>query len=486
MGFPVATVDEAFAVAIQPAPFPFPPDHSKIVVAGLRSLLLSVDTALVRYNLDGSLDTTFSGGKVTTDFPHDQVERHGMAIAPDRKIVVVGGTTFTTRKFLFFDCTDHEFFTVARYTPFGALDITFAGDGRVTTGTGFAHAVAIQLDGKIVAVGEGGRDFVLARYNLNGSLDTSFGGGDGIVTTDFGLLESANAVGIQPDGKIVVAGTRDTVDILLARYDSAGNLDASFGGGDGWIHTDLGLDETGLAMAIQADGKIVVAGERFGVFVDDIALVRYNSNGTPDTSFGGGDAWLATDLGADEVANAVAIQRDGKIVVAGTRASGLFLAQDFVLVRYNIDGSPDISFGGGDGWLTTDFGRDESANAMTIQHDDKIVVAGVSMGIGVEDFAVARYKNTIDTTPPTVTVPANITAEATSGSGAVVTYSGQSASDLVDGVLPATCTPPSGSAFGLGSTTVTCTATDAAGNTGSASFTVTVQDTCKTPGSMYH
>jgi uncharacterized delta-60 repeat protein len=177
--------------------------------------------ALARYNTDGSLDTTFGGdGKVMTDFMMGGPdEANAVALQGDGKIVAAGSVTHSSGALVF---------AVARYATDGSLDSAFDGDGKVTTivaSDDEARGMAIQRDGKIVAVGLAcnlciaGPDFGVARYNTNGSLDSTFGAGDGIVLTDFGAgtIDHANAVSIQTDGKIVVAGFSQG-DFALARY----------------------------------------------------------------------------------------------------------------------------------------------------------------------------------------------------------------------------------------------------------------------------
>jgi uncharacterized delta-60 repeat protein len=293
----------------------------------------------------------------------------------------------------------------------GDLDITFDGDGKVTTDLVFgenlndrARSVAIQSDGKIVVAGSsfgsGIHDFALARYNSNGSLDTTFDG-DGKVTTDFGGGDSASSVAIQSDGKIVVAGysfNGRNVDFALARYNSNGSLDPAFGS-NGKVTTDFGSDDTASSVTIQSDGKIVVAGSsrKTGNSPDDFALARYNSNGILDTTFDG-DGKVTTDFGSDDTASSLAIQSDGKIVVAGQSLGSI--QYDFALARYNSNGSLDTTFGS-DGKVTTDFSGDfDGAYSVAIQSDGKIVVAGGSTNSSVHNFALARYDSNggLDTT----------------------------------------------------------------------------------------
>ena len=207
-----------------------------------------------------------------------------------------------------------------------------------------------------------------------GHLDPSFGVG-GKVTTTFGSSQSvaANGMAVQSDGKIVVAGYTNTAgnfDFALARYNEDGSLDTSFDG-DGKVTTDFGKSSVAFSMALQADGKIVVAGYVFGGGQTDFALARYNSDGTLDTSFDG-DGKLTTDFGTSfDVSTSLALQADGKIVVVGYAGDNNNI--HFALARYNEDGSLDTSFDG-DGKLTTDIeGYTES---VALQADGKIVVIG--------------------------------------------------------------------------------------------------------------
>jgi uncharacterized delta-60 repeat protein len=370
--------DTAFGVATQA--------DGKIVAVGQSS----DDFALARYNLDGNLDSTFDGdGKVLTNFGSGDVA-YGVAIQPDGKIVAVGTTVAA------------DDFAIARYNPDGSLDTTFDGDGRVLTNfdgqSDSANAVAIQPDSKIVVAGSTcecyfsfDMDFALARYNPDGTLDTTFDG-DGKLTTGFGVGDSASGVAIQSDGKIVAAGSSCAScdfaeldqDFALARYNPDGSRDSSFSG-DGRLTTDIsGVNDAARDVAIQADGKIVAAG--MGNYpAADFALARYNADGSLDPGFSG-DGRVLTDFGRGDDASGVAIQANGKIIAAGTRNGGP--SSDFVLARYKPDGNLDPSFGS-DGKVLTDFGGSEDhGNDVAIQPDGKIVVGGST---GASDFALARY-----------------------------------------------------------------------------------------------
>ncbi len=244
--------------------------------------------------------------------------------------------------------------------------------------------------------GGGQYDFGVVRYNTNGSLDTAtFGGGTGMVVTPLGTgNDYGNALAIQPDGKIILAGgsLNANFDFGLVRYNANGTLDGSFGAG-GKVMTDLrGAEDWGAAVLRQPDGKIIVAGHSSNGANTDFALVRYNgADGSLDTSFGsGGKVYTAIGPG-DDKGQAAALQPDGKIVVAGFAQNGS--NNDFAVVRYNPDGSLDTTFGFG-GKLTTPIGAgDDNANGVVLQSDGRIVVVGQSYNTVTQDydFAMVRY-----------------------------------------------------------------------------------------------
>ena len=288
----------------------------------------------------------------------------------------------------------------------GDLDLSFGVGGKVTTafqGDAQGNSVAVQSDGRLVVAGYthngSNYDFALVRYTTDGTLDTSFDG-DGKLTTGFTKNDYANSVAIQADGKIVVAGyvnsNGDFYDFALARFNSNGSPDTSFDG-DGKLRTDIGKptdfergDDTATSMALQADGKIVVAGYTHDYSFNrvEFALVRYTTDGTLDTSFDG-DGKLTTPFYGSDYATSVVVQANGQIVVAGYTA---FFA-DFALVRYNRNGSLDTSFDG-DGKLSTNFGGNDYAHGLAVQSDGKIIVAGyTNNGGGDYDFALVRYNS---------------------------------------------------------------------------------------------
>lgn len=353
------------------------------------------DFALARYKPNGRLDRTFSGdGRVRTDFGADD-RAFGLALQSNGKIVVAGYTDADSE-------LEGRDFALARYKRNGRLDPSFSGNGKLSADLGafdddWAFAVALQPDGRIVVAGttQGfSRDFALARFLPGGSLDASFSG-DGRATTDFGDSDGPDAaysVAIQTDGKIVAAGARgDTgfeADFALARYTSDGSLDPSFSG-EGMVTMDISGFDAARDLALYPDGRIVAVGSCAcdAEGGSDFALVRYGSDGTLDSTFGGDGTVIANVGGYYDGAWGVALQRDGKVVAAGS-GSGF---GDFELARFNADGALDATFSE-DGVLTTDFfTADDDAYDVAVQRDGRIVAVGWTEFNG-RSFALARYR----------------------------------------------------------------------------------------------
>jgi uncharacterized delta-60 repeat protein len=399
----------------------------KIIVAGLAVINGAVDFALSRYTSDGTLDTSFgTGGTVTTafDFPGNFDRVFTVVRQPDGKFVAVGSTVMNP----------FANFALVRFNPDGTLDASFGTGGIVTTDFGVsaeATSAVVQADGKIVAAGyanlNGGQSFALARYNSNGTLDTTFGTGGKVGTAfDSGGFSYAQAfsVAVQPDGRIVAAGYAEIgaclfnglelpcFDLALARYDSNGSLDASFGTG-GRVTTDFASpNDQAKSVAVQLDGKIVVAGAA-SPFINrgfDFALARYNSNGTLDTTFGTSGKVTTDFAGSNDVPSepyGVALQGDGKIVVIGQTLVGD--VYDFALARYNTNGTLDTSFGTS-GKLTTDYaGGYDVPFSVAVQPDGNILLAGGATINSRSEFALARYiGSAVLPTPDIDTAPASL------------------------------------------------------------------------------
>jgi uncharacterized delta-60 repeat protein len=361
----------------------------------------------------GDLDPSFgTGGTVTTAFPGGHASGWAVAALPNGKLVVAGDTIVPP---------PGNDFALARYLPDGSLDPVFDGDGRVSTDfSGFADvatALVVQPNGFVVAAGRAGNgSFALARYRRDGTLDPSFDG-DGKVTTDFGDFELGDDVVLQPDGKIVVAGTSIVDDLpggpwALARYHPDGSLDQTFGTG-GKVLTDFGAPSNARAVALMTDGRIVVAGDTSLLDEEfDVALARYRPDGSLDPTFDG-DGKVVVDLAAgnSDGASDLVVQGDGSIVVAGTVDPSGAGEPDFVLARFGLDGSLgaggvdsylDPPFGNG-GIVTTDLAGYDEAGAITIEPGGKLLVAGGTTpdpSVTPFEFAVARYTvdGSLDTT----------------------------------------------------------------------------------------
>ena len=349
-------------------------NDGKIITAGFLSDGNTSDFAVIRLNTDGSIDSTFDGDGIQTINFGGDAQVNSIALQADGKIILAGYAQ---------DASNYNF-AVARYNTDGSPDNTFDGDGKLITDFGtsadYASSVAIQGDGKLVAIGyttnATNTDVAVARYNTDGSLDNTFDS-DGLFVehTNQGNTHYTSTV-VQADGKIIAAGytwNGSNYDFALARYNTDGSLDNSFSG-DGIQITDFGTtDDIAVALALQNDGKIIVA----GTAGSHLALARYNTDGNPDNTFDG-DGLVTADFGFANEVTSVALQSDGKILVGGTSA----------LARYNSNGTLDLSFDG-DGILSAPFNSGSSFNcgALTVQSDDKIVIINDMDDI----FIIARY-----------------------------------------------------------------------------------------------
>jgi uncharacterized delta-60 repeat protein len=360
----------------------------KMVALGTRTL--------ARYNTDGTLDATFgTAGAVTIVFGGVQDAAQGVALQPDGKIVVVGSTRTGTR----------DDFALARYNADGSLDTGFGTAGRVSTDfNGFADkawAVLVQNDGGIIVAGHAAtatplgadNDFAVARYTSAGALDTTFGTGGKATTNVAGGTDLAYAAALQPDGKIVVAGRvadggAANPDVGLVRYNTDGTPDPDFGDA-GVVRADLtaGNWDEASAVAVQPDGKLVVAVPAFVVASFDFLVARFDASGDLDGTFGSSGLATTSFSSGSDYARELALQSDGKIVVVGQTAAGPAIT-DMAVARYTAGGSLDPAFGNG-GKVTVDFfGSSDGAECVALQPDGKIVVGGFarngsSTGLGM-------------------------------------------------------------------------------------------------------
>lgn len=384
--------DHAYSMAVQP--------DGKVVVVGstLSADYTNSDFAVVRYLPSGALDTTFgTGGKVMTGIGTGNDIAFDVAIQADGKIVVAGETNdsagsnanFAVVRYNANGTLDTTFNTTGKVvTGIGSLD-------------DYATCIGVQSDGKIVVGGytyisADSTNFALARYNSNGALDTAFNT-TGKVSTDLGGVEVAEALTVQASGKILVAGftsnvAGDYANNALVRYNANGSLDTTFNT-TGKVITNMGPTYNYIdAIAVQADGKIVTAGSMVEA---GVGVARYTTSGVLDTSFNGSGKIITPFTGAGEgdVVHSVAVQGDGKIVVAGsTRVAD---GDDVALVRFTSSGSVDAGFGN-NGVAITNFSADagpDSAYAVRVLSDGALLVAGdTSTSADGYDLLIAKYQ----------------------------------------------------------------------------------------------
>ncbi|MCP5094201.1 MAG: hypothetical protein GY943_01480 [Chloroflexi bacterium] len=344
------------------------------------AIALLVLAAPFVFAVPGDLDSTFgTNGVVETDLGGHDVSTD-IALQSDGKIIVVGSD--------FMNAFD---FVVIRYNSDGSLDASFGTNGKVTTDIGgidYARGVAIQADGKIVVAGRstvnGEPEFTLVRYNVNGSLDTTFDN-DGIVLTRFSGVSSADdeayAIALQADGKIIVSGKADS-KFALARYNSNGSLDNTFDD-DGRV---IDVSGTANSVLVQSDGKIIAVG-------GGIKLIRYLADGSRDTTFGTGGEVVTTNFPLYMSGIDAALQADGKIVVVGNSYSQFsdITTYDIVILRYEIGGSIDTAFGT-DGIVIQDFGMGgDQGIGVAIDRNGRILVSGTVHDVSAETFALIQF-----------------------------------------------------------------------------------------------
>jgi uncharacterized delta-60 repeat protein len=381
--------DTAYTVLIQP--------DSKIIDAGAATAGRGSVMSLVRYNADGSLDSTFgSSGKEVSNIGAGGWDAAALypvsGTANDGKIVEAGGGG------------------VARFNPNGSIDKSFGNKGLATVPYTIA-GVVVQPDGKVVVAGDNGSAFELTRFNANGTLDTTFGSG-GTATLAIAGGVYAETLVLQADGKLVVGGESGGpgLNFDLARFNTNGTLDTSFGSG-GAVTGSFGSDDVGhVRLALYpttgtdtADaGKLVavcgINGNAGGTGSGQVGLARFNADGTLDSSFGTSGEVVTPFPNSSFQAWATALQSDGKIVVAGsTNLSGQW---DSSLLRYNTNGSLDTTFSNSQGSqifptgglvITPNGTGTSKALSVAIQSDGRIVTAGSTQGSTGSDFMTARY-----------------------------------------------------------------------------------------------
>lgn len=382
-----AGYDFASATAVQ--------SDGKILVAGYTSST-NADIVLLRFNTNGSLDTAFGdSGNVTTDFGKSEVAT-AMVIQPNGKIILAGQT----------NPVNNADFALVRYNTDGSIDTTFGHNGLTTAAIGqyddIAQAVTLQSDGRIVVAGYSGAypnyDFSAARFLSNGTIDSSFSS-DGRVVMSIGSgIDMAMAVKIQANGKIVIAGktvASAAYDIAVVRLLADGSLDLNFGS-TGIARTSIGIaDDMGSALEIQADQKILVGGTANTGSYNDFAVVRYDTSGNLDHNFNGDGKQTVAIGNENDGAASMALQSDGSIVLGGYAKVGMY--NQFALARVDKNGKIDSTFGH-HGRTSFALGtNNDMILSIALQSDGKIIAAGVSSNGANYDIALVRYIPGIET-----------------------------------------------------------------------------------------
>ena len=346
-------------------------------------LLLTVSSAIAQ---PGNLDTNFGGGLVT------MCSGLGIAVTtqPNGKILVTGRA----------DNSDDDL-VVVRYLPSGMRDASFGLQGVATWDGGYddlGRGIAVQPDGRIVVVGTTGNglddDMMVMRFNADGSIDNSFGIA-GVVIINASSLDEGHAVALQPDGRIVAVGrsfTGGSNNFLIVRLNFDGTPDSSFNGIGVQLWDNGGNLESASGLALQPDGRMVVVGYSQSAGNDDLAVVRFNENGTLDNSFGNGGALLWDGMGEARGAG-VALQADGRIVVVGEREMSGNV--DLLVLRLTGDGFLDTNFGilGAAIW---DGGGEDQGTDARVEDNGRIVVSGFTNNGSDNDALLLGFDDTGD------------------------------------------------------------------------------------------
>ncbi|WP_170928380.1 delta-60 repeat domain-containing protein [Deinococcus hopiensis] len=367
----------------------------KVLIAGRIGNGRGADLLVVRYTTEGRLDPAFGrGGIVVTDLNTSFDSGNTLLLQPDGKIVVGGSTSVPYRPGSNETKSD---FALVRYTPDGHLDPSFGQGGAVRTALGTGHdgayAVALQPDGKLLLTGQTSNgnddDIGVVRYLPDGRLDVTFGQGGKVVTAIGSRDDVGYGVAVQADGRIVVAGVaaQQSDDVVLVRYTPAGKPDLSFGQG-GVVSTDLGGGADGVSsVALQPGGKVLVAGSTWNGQDHDFALLRYTAAGDLDATFGAGGRAL-TPVGSSQDVGTALVQSQDSIVLVGRTLSGN--TYNVGLVQYGVNGVLNAGFGQG-GRLTVPVGGSSALVVGALrQADGRLVLAGTSSASGKSSLFLLR------------------------------------------------------------------------------------------------
>ncbi len=366
------------------------------------SVTLLLSTLLLQknniYAQDGSLDITFGNNgivKSNIGSPYDEIS--SIAIQSDGKIVVVGKSNLNT----------YSDITIARYLINGTLDNNFGNNGSTTFSYSslddYGVGIVIQNDGKMLIAGttydstKGNQSAILIRYNNNGTLDNTFGNNGFVVTSINNYNNICTSIALQSDGNILLGGYTETCaggytqEMFVIRYQNNGTLDLTFNSNGIALSNYNAFGVKGSSIVIQSDDKIIIGGNSVSNSNVNFAITRFNTNGSLDNTFSHDGMDTIFIGGTIDYGTKVALQNDGQIVLAGYSHNGS--NTDFALVRYNIHGIIDSSFGN-KGIVTTDISnQNNTLLSLAIQNDNKIIAAGFSYNGHDYDFTLARYNN---------------------------------------------------------------------------------------------
>ncbi|MBI2723023.1 MAG: T9SS type A sorting domain-containing protein [Bacteroidetes bacterium] len=359
-------------------------------------IILLLLSAVFNAQVPGDLDNTFGTGGIVKPVIGTGKNRANSVVVQNDGKLLVGGSNYIG------PAAD---FLVSRYNTDGSLDNTFGTGGYsqidINNSGDLAYSLVLQTDGKILvggSTGTGGSvdgNFALCRLNANGSLDNSFGVGGKVITSLGPNSDIILSLTIQPDNKIVAVGFTygaQNTDFAMARYNADGTLDAGFGMA-GLVTTTVSVaDDIASSVILQPDGKLVVGGYYRNGTYDDCVLIRYNINGTIDNTYGVNGKTLISFSNFNDYLQDMVLQTDGKIVVAGSHtSSGSF--SNFALARVNTNGTLDTSFGV-NGKITYGITQTISgASSVLIQPDGKIIASGASSVNATFDFCIRRYNS---------------------------------------------------------------------------------------------
>lgn len=379
-------IDNGFAVLVQP-------DNKVLMVGSAGS-----GVGMARFKENGTIDETFgTNGIVQTIIGNNNIHGTSAVLQSNGKVIVGGG----------YHNQSSSSFIILRYNANGSLDSSFGTNGYIIPDFGNGcNDIALQEDGKIIAVGydyvEFDNSFALARFTSEGALDSTFGNGGFVRTPILTNFNELNAVTINSNEKIITAGysayahNLDSLNFAILQYNMDGTLDSTFNS-TGIVIKDINnasRDEA-ESVKVQSDGKIIVVGHSTSNSDSDFAVLRFNPDGSLDTSFNNSGIVLTNISGNSDNAYSVLIQPNGKIIVVGDAYTTT--NYDYAIVRYNNDGLIDSTFGL-NGKVLTDFEfTKDVAKSACLTPDGKIVAGGyIHLGDLLYDFSCARYLNDLN------------------------------------------------------------------------------------------